>query len=128
MGIVSAMTQLWPRRTAMLATICALFGCSGQVVEGRWRGPFPLEDAKVCVLNLYSNRHFDLACGANDWVGSGRYHVDSDKLTFDFELLLHRSERVRPMPVLSLRLEGHGNEITLLNDAGQQYRLSRHVE
>jgi hypothetical protein len=127
--MVSAMLPFW-RKAAMFAG--ALGGllagsCAGQQLEGRWRGPFPLTDATECVLNLYANRTFDLACGESNWIGAGRYRRDGDRMRFDFTVLHRNRTPVSRLPVLALSLQGRGNTVVLRNEAGQRFALERRL-
>jgi len=110
-----------------MALVVVLFGCRGENLSGRWRGPFPLEDAKDCVLNLYSDERFDLACSEHVWLGGGHYHVADDRLSFTFEVLARRENPVARLPKVDAQLVGKGNEIELKITNGDSYKLVRHM-
>jgi hypothetical protein len=123
--MVSAMVRLWLTSLTVGAIACVSLGCADQNIQGRWRGPFPLEDAKACVLNLYGAQQFDLACQDHTWVGGGRYEDTEDGIQFDFDVLAKRGQRVETLPSLRLDKAQRGNELLLVIHHGQSFRLTR---
>lgn len=112
--------ELWPSRVGLCWAL-ALFGsyvcggCTGQDVEGAWRGPFPLEDAKDCRIRLRNDHTFDLSChSGRDWMGSGTYVHGGNSLTFDFRGLASNGHVARPKPLpICLGLTGGGNSMIM---------------
>ncbi len=121
------MRPLCPRCGVLLVALYLLVGCAGQNLEGRWRGPFPFADAKVCVLNIYEDHRFDLACQDHTWLGGGRYARDADNLTLTFAALAHHGRAVSPLPELKVQFVGHGNEVELIGVNRARYGLQRHM-
>lgn len=119
------MSRLWLRIGLAGSIACTTFGCSGQNLEGRWQGPFPLEDAKACVLNLYKEHQFDLACDGHVWVGEGRYEQMQTSVRFTFSTLVHRDEKLARAPDIEVHLQGRGNAIVLSGANDRKYELTR---
>lgn len=109
--MVSGMVRLCPTCAVLAALTIGTFGCSGQKLEGRWRGPLPLEDAKACVTNLYGNERFDVICEKGSWIGSGKYKATSDQIRLDFLLLTRSNQVVKHPAPLEMTYEGRGNEL-----------------
>lgn len=117
---MSAMIRLWPSLGVGCLLLIGSFGCTGQNVEGAWRGAFPLEDAKDCRIRLTFDRRFDLACRTDSgWLAAGRYSREGDGLVFHFESLARRGEAIRDLPLpIRMRMEGKGNTICLTQAPG----------
>lgn len=104
--------------------VVTVSGCTGQNVEGAWRGPFPLEGAADCRIRLLSNRTFDLSCPDSGWVGTGRYTKAADRLEFSFEALTrHEARPVGGIPKVELGMEGRGNRLELGDPRTRDRRL-----
>jgi len=76
-------------------------------------GPLPIEDAKACRINIYSDHRFDVACGNLDWVGAGHYETAEDRLTLRFAAWVRRGQVQRRLPELKLSFIGEGNTLKL---------------
>ena len=127
-GMVSGMRQLWLTPLWAIAIATTIIGCAGQNLPGRWRGPFPLDGARDCVLNLYGDHRFDLACQNRSWIGGGNYRTADDKLTFEFAVLARRDGPIHHPPTVCVDLIAHGNEVTLRGENGQEFNLRRRLE
>ena len=112
MGMVRGMKGFW----LILAVGLALTGCTGQTIEGRWRGPLPYRGAEDCRVKLFSNGNFEIACQKDVWVGQGRYEFSHDKLTLTYAWLSHNKEIVKEPTPLVYDVEPEGNKIGLKAD------------
>lgn len=107
-----------------------MFGCTGQNIEGAWRGPFPFDGAEDCLVKVQNNGSFTLGCREDVWVGAGKWRRQNNRLELDFVLLTHRGEAVRQRgEPLQLRLDGAGNTLCvgLPTDNGEPYCWRREL-
>jgi hypothetical protein len=116
------MLRFWP--TLAIAGIL-MSGCSGQNLEGRWKGSLPYADAEDCRIKMYSDGRFDLVCAHNAWVGAGRYRRSGNELIFDYVVLTRNGTAIDKPEPLDFTLDGRGNEIRL--DDGRQVHVWNRV-
>ena len=114
MGIVSGMSRLCPS----LFLLCLLAGCSGQDLNGRWKGAWPYPDAEDCRTQLSPSGAFELVCASDAWVGVGRYERDSDRLILRFSALANKGEVVKNPAPVEFSFTGRGNEMELRSGSG----------
>ncbi|HWD40620.1 MAG TPA: hypothetical protein VG944_17355 [Fimbriimonas sp.] len=107
------MVRLKP--TVAFSLPLALFGvgCSGQKVEGRWLGAFPLREAKNCQIQLLNTSRFSVACDGTAIVAAGRYRWNGKTLTLDTQILTFDGDLEQAKPQLAFDVEGHGNSMKL---------------
>ena len=115
-GIVRAMPSRSTILPGLLAAPVLLGGCTGQSVEGAWRGPFPLAPGKPCELRLKGDRSVAVECAGTALVGAGRYAWNGTTLEIALTALAVDGEKAKPPAPLRFRVEGHGNTLRVASD------------
>lgn len=109
-----------PTRWMLGIVVVGVSGCTGQNLEGAWRGPFPLEKANDCRTRLYQDGTFDLSCrDRSSWKGVGRWKRKGQEVELVFSLLGEGEKKALQLPTVRFRLTGRGNEIELEETAGR---------
>ena len=107
--------------TVCVAVAFGSLGCSGQNIEGRWLGPLPIEDAKACRIDIYSDHRFAVACGKADWVGAGSYERSGSQLELKFQTLVRHEQVLKRPPAVHLEFEGHGNTLKIRDSGSKDF-------
>ena len=113
-----------------LGAACLILGCAGRTIEGRWHGPMPLIGANDCQIRLRKGGTFDFICAQpGDWAGNGTYAVSGDNLTLTLTMGVNEGRLLSKLPApILLRMEGVGNELTLVEAGGMKMLWKRKVE
>lgn len=114
------------RSTNLGLLAVAAAGCTGQNVEGAWRGGFPLEGANVCEVKLRSDHSATVQCDDTAIVGGGNYRYDGQNLEIDLAILTYHGKKVESPKPYRFRVEGHGNVIRLRTE-DRAYDWSRTI-
>ena len=107
-GIVRGMA----RSASTLLPLLLAAGCTGQTVEGRWRGPFPLVGAKECDLSLRSDRTATIACDGTAIVGAGRYAWDGSRLSLNLPTMTRGGRVTKGEGPFEFKIDGRGNALS----------------
>jgi hypothetical protein len=91
-------------------------GCTGQSVEGAWKGGLPLDGADSCVIKLQADTTFSAKCASAGIQMAGIYARRGDTLLIESRAYTYRNHPATSRPAFEFKLEGHGNQITLLKD------------
>src|SRR5688500_12781944 len=105
-----------------LGAACLLMGCAGRTLEGRWHGQLPLVGASDCEIKLQKSGDFDFICAQpGDWAGKGVYVAEGDAMTLTFKMVINEGQLLKKTPSpIKLRVEGGGNELTLIDVSGMR--------
>lgn len=99
----------------------AALGCTGQHIEGRWKGSLPYAEARDCRIQIFSDGGFNLVCSQNAWVGAGRYDYDGKHLILRYKVMTHHGAVQTRFPNLECDVVGKGNQLDLTTSADEQF-------
>src|SRR5688572_29669694 len=125
-GMVSTMLRF----CLTVGALCLILGCSGRSIEGRWHGQMPLIGANDCQIRLRKAGAFDFICAQpGDWAGNGAYTATGDDLVLTLTMAVNEGRLLKKLPApIRLKMQGGGNELTLVDEGGMKMGWKRKVE